>query len=219
MKVMQCWDDGPATDARLAELLRKYQAKATFNPYPGAHHPHDRTPNSGGYQDFRYDRPSLDELKDIYRGFMIGGHTMTHPRLTEVSQEQLKRELSDNMAIIREFFGQPECGMAYPYGAYDETVEAAVREAGYKYARTTRNTKGELSLANPQALHPHCKFSSPDFWQLYEQIRTADGVFYFWGHSFELMDDHELWDEFESKIAKISADSRAEWINIIDLFI
>lgn len=219
MKVIQCWDDGPATDARLADLLRKYQAKATFNPFPGAHRRQERIRNGGAYQGFQYDRPSLDELKDIYRGFMVGGHTMTHSRLTEVSPEQLKNELSDNREIIRELFGQPECGMAYPYGAYDEAIKNAVRAAGYRYARTTRNSARELLLEDPLALHPHCKFSSPDFWRLYEMVKAANGVFYFWGHSFELMDDPALWDEFEAKVARISADPQAEWINVIDLFI
>ena len=35
IKIAQCWDDGVATDIRLIEILRKYQAKATFNLCPG----------------------------------------------------------------------------------------------------------------------------------------------------------------------------------------
>ena len=35
IKVAQCWDDGVATDIRLIEILRKYNAKATFNLCPG----------------------------------------------------------------------------------------------------------------------------------------------------------------------------------------
>ena len=31
MKVVQCWDDGVITDIRLIEILKKYNAKATFN--------------------------------------------------------------------------------------------------------------------------------------------------------------------------------------------
>ena len=30
IRVAQCWDDGVATDIRLTEILRKYNAKATF---------------------------------------------------------------------------------------------------------------------------------------------------------------------------------------------
>ena len=35
IRVAQCWDDGVATDIRLTEILRKYNAKATFNLCPG----------------------------------------------------------------------------------------------------------------------------------------------------------------------------------------
>lgn len=37
LKVVQCWDDGVVKDIRLAEILRKYKAKATFNLNPGFH--------------------------------------------------------------------------------------------------------------------------------------------------------------------------------------
>ena len=35
IKVAQCWDDGVYTDIKLIEILRKYNAKATFNLCPG----------------------------------------------------------------------------------------------------------------------------------------------------------------------------------------
>ena len=35
IRVAQCWDDGAATDLRLIEILRKYNARATFNLCPG----------------------------------------------------------------------------------------------------------------------------------------------------------------------------------------
>ena len=35
IKVAQCWDNGVATDIRLIEILRKYNARATFNLCPG----------------------------------------------------------------------------------------------------------------------------------------------------------------------------------------
>ena len=35
MKVIQSWDDGLVSDIRLIELLRRYQAKATFCLNPG----------------------------------------------------------------------------------------------------------------------------------------------------------------------------------------
>ena len=35
VKVAQCWDDGVCNDIRVTDILRKYNAKATFNLNPG----------------------------------------------------------------------------------------------------------------------------------------------------------------------------------------
>lgn len=219
MKIMQCWDDGVVNDVPLAALLRKYKAKATFNINPGINKRSERIEGMGVFKGvFRVDRLSLDEMKELYKGFKIAGHTMTHPHPTQIPADRLKAEMVECKTFIRDFFGQDVCGFAYPYGEYDETVKKAVKDAGYLYARTTKNVDGVLPLDDPMELPAHCHFLSPDFWRKYEEVRKADGIFYFWGHSYEMMDDKALWDGFESKLAKISADPKAEWIDIIDLF-
>ena len=40
MVVVQCWDDGVATDVRLVDLLCRHGAKATFNLNAGLHDRH-----------------------------------------------------------------------------------------------------------------------------------------------------------------------------------
>jgi peptidoglycan/xylan/chitin deacetylase (PgdA/CDA1 family) len=218
MKIMQCWDDGVINDAPLAELLRKYGAKATFNINPGLNDRSTRKLGCWEHKGFAVGRLSLDEMKDVYRGQTVGGHTMTHPHLPRIDPERRRAELVDCKAFIREFFGQERCGFAYPFGTYDDASKQAVRDAGYLYARTTRNVDGALPLSDPMALHSHCHFLNEAFWTKYEAVRQTDGIFYFWGHSYELKDDRALWDAFEAKLARIAADKQAEWIHIADLF-
>ncbi|MFA6290649.1 MAG: hypothetical protein WC637_02645, partial [Victivallales bacterium] len=121
--------------------------------------------------------------------------------------------------LIKEHFGQDKCGYAYPGGDYNDEVKIAVRDAGYLYARTCKNIDGILPLDDPMALHSHCHFLSPEFWSKYEKVRESNGIFYFWGHSYEMKDDNVLWSDFESKLARISNDPKVEWIDIIDLFV
>ena len=64
--------------------------------------------------------------------------------------------------------------------------------------------------------HPNCHFLAPDFWQRYEKARER-GVFYFWGHSYELATE-PLWDAFDDQIRRISADPSAEWADLPALF-
>ena len=48
---------------------------------------------------------------------------------------------------------------------------------------------------------------------------TSAGKGHFWGHTFELMGCQKGWDGLEAAIAKISEDSQAQWIDVIDLFV
>jgi len=195
MRIIQCWDDATHNDARLCDLLRKYDAKATFNINPGLNKQDHRLDCGINQIGFHVYKLSLDEMKDVYAGFKIGGHTMTHPHLTQLDSQALKCELVDCKEFILDFFGQEICGFAYPYGDYNLAVEAEVKNAGYLYARTIKNTDALLDLSNPMELHPHCHFLSPDFWSKYKAVKKLDGTFYFWGHSYEMADDESLWDK------------------------
>jgi peptidoglycan/xylan/chitin deacetylase (PgdA/CDA1 family) len=66
-------------------------------------------------------------------GFEVGSHTLTHPHLPDLGPEELRQELSDSRARIAERFGACEV-LAYPFGDWNETVAAAARECGYRFA-------------------------------------------------------------------------------------
>jgi len=211
MKIMQCWDDAPTNDVRLVELFRKYNAKSTFNIIP----PRDANPwlYNGSYP---VKTLSIDEMKSTYQGFKVAGHGGVP--MQRLAPEILKAQLEEAIDLIRNTFGQEKYGLAYPGGGWNDEVKKAVQAAGFLYARTTRNVDGHLPLDDPMELHTHCEYRSPDFWAKYEKVRELNGVFYFWGHSYELMDNPALWSEMEDKLARISSDPQAEWIDVIDLF-
>lgn len=216
MKIIQCWDDGIIDDARLTEILRRHGAKATFNLNFSTFRP-DR------YCGWRYKdkkdvwRLGLSELKDVYEGFDIANHTFAHKRPTQISDAELQEEVVRGKESLEQFFGRAIRGFAYPFGDYNEKVKDAVRQTGHAYARTVKNTDRVWPPADPMEFHSSCHFLSPEFWTCYERAKANDGVFYFWGHSYELVDE-TMWQNFEQAIKRISADPEAEWCNIIDLF-
>lgn len=205
MRVVQCWDDGVTQDARLAEILRKHGAKATFN-LNAAFHQAQRANGKLGW----------DEMRGVYAGFTIANHSLTHPSLPAIAPEAARREITEGRARLQDFFGQPVLGFAYPFGTYNEAVMELVRAAGHVYARTVVNVEQPFPPADPMAFHPCCHFLANDFWARYEKAR-AGGVFYFWGHSYELVDDN-MWSAFDDLIARISADTAARWADVADLF-
>lgn len=219
MKVMQCWDDAFSSDVPLVSLLRKYNTKATFNiPTGDAFRQADGRRGHKHLGIFWVDSLSHDECKELYKGFRIGGHSQTHPNLCLADEDTLRYELVDSRDFIREFYGEQKFGFAYPGGFFDNKLAKAVNDAGYLYGRTTKKSLNELNINEPMLLAPHCNFQDEDFWEKYNLVRASDGVFYFWGHSFQMMDKQELWDDFERKLAHIQADTQAEWIDVSSLY-
>ena len=75
----------------------------------------------------------LAELREL--GWEVGSHTVTHPRLPDLDDRELRRELEQSRETIERRLGNCET-LAYPYGAADERVAGAAAEAGYLAACT-----------------------------------------------------------------------------------
>jgi heparosan-N-sulfate-glucuronate 5-epimerase len=77
--------------------------------------------------------PEVERLREA--GWEIGSHTSSHPKLTQLSPEQLAAELGDSRRECEQMLG--DCAsIAYPYGDHDEAVVAAAAAAGYSAAAT-----------------------------------------------------------------------------------
>ncbi len=79
---------------------------------------------------------SWDEARSlVQRGYELGSHTVTHPILSRVGSEQLKRELAESRKKIEAETGSRCAAIAYPNGTprdYNAEVLKAVDEAGYE---------------------------------------------------------------------------------------
>jgi peptidoglycan/xylan/chitin deacetylase (PgdA/CDA1 family) len=82
----------------------------------------------------------VEGLRDLSRfGIEVGGHSLTHPRLTELPPARLAAEVAGCHEQL-EAAGLPRPrAFAYPYGAHDPAVVAAVREAGFHAAFITES--------------------------------------------------------------------------------
>lgn len=74
-------------------------------------------------------------------GMEIGGHTVTHPILSRLPDEQARHEIEDNKRALEQILAQPLRLFAYPNGKpgfdFDQRHMAMVRAAGYTAAFTT----------------------------------------------------------------------------------
>lgn len=214
MIIVQCWDDGVTSDEPLTEILRRHGATATFNLNAGLHEAERKMLRE--YKGTQVGRLGWNEMRDIYDGFTIASHTLTHPSLAKIPLDAARRDIVEGRERLQQFFEEPVLGFAYPNGSYNEEVMALIREAGHVYARTTVNVEHPFPPDDPMAFHPCCHFLAPDLWDRYEKAREG-GVFYFWGHSYELISE-AMWTDFEQMIARMSADPDSQWGHLVDLF-
>ncbi|MCK5780402.1 MAG: polysaccharide deacetylase family protein, partial [Psychrilyobacter sp.] len=85
---------------------------------------------------YMMDKSMLEEMKKS--GLIeFGGHTLSHPRLSELNYEEQKEEIFRDKKITEDKLGVSLLSFAYPYGDLDEKSKKLVREAGYLYGVST----------------------------------------------------------------------------------
>ncbi len=102
-----------------------------------------------------FERPLIDWTAAralLAAGFDCGSHTMSHPRLAELSAADCHMELRESRHLLANYLGREIRHFAYPFGSFNASVRQSAREAGYHSACTTQPG---LSPADddPWALH------------------------------------------------------------------
>ena len=86
--------------------------------------------------------PELDlmdwsQLRELQAaGFELGSHTVEHPHLADLTEEELERELANSKRQLEDELQQGVRHFSYPYGTYKSSTTEAVRKH-YGTATTT----------------------------------------------------------------------------------
>ncbi|MBU6415177.1 polysaccharide deacetylase family protein [Patescibacteria group bacterium] len=115
------WDDGHILDIRVAEMLERYNLQGTFyvNQYRG---------------DNNFLAP--ERIRELSSRFEIGAHTLTHPDLTKLNEQNLQEEIQGSKKYLEDILGKEVLMFCYPKGLYSEMVKRYVASAGFLGART-----------------------------------------------------------------------------------
>jgi hypothetical protein len=123
--VTTSWDDDDRSGLKVAELLSRYQLPGTFYVPTGRL----------GSDSFL---SSADLKVFIAAGFEIGAHSVSHAILPTLDSTELEREVRDCKVVLQENLGTEVMMFCYPKGRFNDQVVNAVRNAGYKGARSTQ---------------------------------------------------------------------------------
>jgi len=84
--------------------------------------------------------PMVEEMAAA--GIEFGSHTCSHAHLNRLEDEALRQELHDSRSRLRERLGRCDV-LAYPFGEWDPRVAQAAAAAGYRFAFSVRNGRGQ----------------------------------------------------------------------------
>ncbi len=70
-------------------------------------------------------------------GMYIGAHGYHHYHLKEAGKDEMREDIIKGLDVLGDSIDRNSWVMNYPYGSYDETVEAEVKALGAKMAITT----------------------------------------------------------------------------------
>jgi len=208
------YDDGTVQDKRLLDIFNKYGLKATFNLNSELLGKKRNITVDG--VDICHDKIEPQDIRHIYEGHEIASHTLTHPRLPDISDDgEVIRQVETDRLRLSELAGYEVVGFAYPCGGKncDSRVSKLIREnTGIKYCRTIISNHGferqeNLYEFNP-TVHHHREWDK--MYELAEKFiklsPDTPSVFYIWGHSFEF-DIRNDWERFEDFCRMISGRS------------
>lgn len=132
-------DDGYRDNYELLfPLLKKYNFKAVIYTVSG------ETFNRWDVEvpsnpEKRVELMSPEQVKELSESGLveIGGHTVTHPHLDQLTSNEQEQEIYNNKVALESMIGKRLTSFAYPYGSLNEESKKITSKIGYHYAVST----------------------------------------------------------------------------------
>jgi peptidoglycan/xylan/chitin deacetylase (PgdA/CDA1 family) len=202
------YDDAVTQDRRLVELFNKYGVRGTFNLNSGCFGKQG-TVNYELIREATHNKIEESEVAALYKGHEVAVHTVTHPNLCFLDHAAFRYEVMEDRRNLERLVGYPVTGMAYPYGAYDDTVVEILKECGIHYSRTVVATQQFGVPRDFLMWHPTCHFGDEGMEELVSRFlddkddKSYQKLLYIWGHSYEL-DGNDTWQRMEDTLQALS---------------
>ena len=203
------FDDGVTQDIRLIGILNKYGLKGTFNLNSELLGKEGELQRNG--RSVRHDKIAPADVREIYAGHEIAVHTLTHPRLTELDEAEIIRQVEVDRQNLSRLCGYEVIGMAYPCGGvnHDERVaEIIQKKTGVQYARTIISSYDFAHQHELFRFRPSVYYVEDCFEEVIDSFLSSEReehqLLYIWGHSYEMDAEFITWERFERACARLA---------------
>ncbi|MBK7211717.1 MAG: polysaccharide deacetylase family protein [Bacteroidales bacterium] len=215
------FDDGNIADRHLVKLMNEYGLIGTFH----------LNSNKLGTKDYL----TKEEIKNLYKGHEVSGHSANHPSLPSLSKVDVIYEVLEDRRELERLISYPVRGMSYPFGNTSDLVIEAISGLGIEYARTVGDTynfnmpteflkwQPSIHLFGKTNYIPNDTANDRkelgQFYQLTSEFLNSKSLalFYVWGHSWEYEGPGNKWAEVEKFFKMISNNPEIYYTTQIDL--
>ena len=210
------YDDGVVQDIRFVQLLNKYNLKGTFNLNSQLMaekfqwtHPSGRV----------IKRLSAQQVVALYDGHEVASHTLTHPYMDSLSEEEITRQMAQDKENLQQLFGRQISGFAVPFSYYSPLIAWCALKCGFEYARCSDERYSYVPPTNYYWWAAGAYHINPQWREFADGFFTTDtelALCQIVGHSYDL-DTENMWEEMETLLAKVSADESIAPMTNIEL--
>ncbi len=225
------YDDGCDDDARLAQLLTKYNLKGTFNLNSRA------MLDLWRLKEWGLTKEQVQELI-LDKGHEVAVHGYLHRAEGVLRPIEGIRDVLDCRLELEERYGIIIRGMAYPdtgirllsNSATYEKIKAYLKDLDIVYSRTLGGDNNSFDM--PEDWHrwmPTAHHNNEHIMEYIDEFNTLDlstkrhaprrvpKLFYLWGHSYELTNDNN-WDHMEKICEKLSGKEDVWYATNIEIY-
>ena len=197
------YDDGVLQDVRFVAMLNKYGIKGTFNLNSELMENEFSWIHPNGMQ---VKRLSVEKVKLLYDGHEVASHTLTHPYMYNLSDEELFHQMKRDKDNLEKLFEREVQGFAVPFDYYDDRIAECAEACGFAYARKSEFTNTFKPCTDfyhwktgIYHIDEHLIDYVADFLNTEEELAVCQIV----GHSYDL-DAENLWGTMELICAAVS---------------
>lgn len=199
------YDDGVVQDIRFVQLLNRYGLKGTFN-----------LNSQLMAEDFQWVHPSGAVIKrlypqqaaQLYTGHEIASHTLTHPYMDGLTEEEITRQMMQDKENIEKFTGRKISGFAVPFSYYSPLIAYCRMKCGFEYSRCSDERYSYVPpenyywwAAGAYHINPRWREFADGFFTTGVELALLQIV----GHAYDL-DTENMWGEMEALLKRVAAD-------------
>jgi hypothetical protein len=190
------YDDGVEQDVPFITMLNRYGIKGTFNLNSELMRTEFSWRHPSG-ADIK--RLGVDAVRHLYDGHEVASHSLTHPYMRELTDEELRRQMGEDKRNLEQLFCREVAGFALPFRYYDQRIADCAKACGFEYSRMS-----EFSLTYAPCtdwyywktgvyhIMPELKSFVQGFLETDRELAVCQIV----GHSYDL-DTENLWQTME----------------------